>query len=444
MVAPAEIPQPFESVIDAAPEPVTVEKRRPRRLRLWGGLLAVSILGIGGIVAIASRPDSEAPEVAALPVTVTTLEPVTSYQVSRSYTGEVVAGRSSQLGFERAGTLAALLVDQGDRVEAGQPLARLDIRSLEAQRQQLLAQKAQAQAQLQELQRGPRSEDIAAAQAAVADLEQQLALAQLQRSRREDLYARGAIAREELDQQSFGTAALSSRLDQAKSQLEALQTGTRPEQIAAQAAQVQQIDASLQALAVDIDKSVIRAPFAARVNQRRLDEGTVVASGQAVLDLIETGSLEAQVGVPTEMAEGLRVGDRLAIDIDGSPYQATLTALLPELDPTSRTVTAVLILPSEVSPVVGQTVRLSVAETQSADGFWLPSTALTPAAEGLWSVYVIQPTDSGYTVARRDVEILHTDGERSLVRGTVQVGDRAVISGTQRVVPGQAVVPGSS
>lgn len=423
--------------------PTVVSANQSQRRWAWWWLgLAVLPLGAIAVPILLPSPATETETVAALPVETTIATAVDAYTTERSYTGEITARRSSQLGFESPGTVIALLVDEGERVQVGQPLARLDTRSLEAQRQQLLAQKAQAQAQLQELQAGPRQEDIAAAQAAMADLEQQVALAQIQRQRREELYARGAISREELDQQTFGTGSLESRLDQARSQLQELQAGTRQEQITAQAARVQQLEASLQALQVDLDKSVLTAPFSGTVSDRSVDEGVVVGGGQPVFTLIEGGSLEARIGVPTEVADGLTVDRQQTVRVDSKSYTATITALLPELDTTSRTVTVVLTLPETANPVVGQTAQLAVAETQSTEGIWLPTTALVPGEQGLWSAYVAMADDAnpdGQVVGRREVEILHTDGERVLVRGTVQPGDRVIMSGTHRIVPGQAI-----
>ncbi len=195
-----------------------------------------------------------------LPVETLTVTPVSSYSVSRTYTGEIASLRASELGFERSGQLVKVLVEEGDVVKAGASLAQLDIRNLQTQQQQLLAEKARANAQLMELQAGARSEDIAAAAAAVRDLEKQLRLQQVQHTRRESLYTQGAISREELDEFSFGAGALQARLDQARSQLEELQNGTRPEQILAQQALVQQLDAGIADLDVTISKSTLRAP----------------------------------------------------------------------------------------------------------------------------------------------------------------------------------------
>jgi RND family efflux transporter MFP subunit len=380
-----------------------------------------------------------------MPVAVVTTETVKHYVTQRAYTGELVAGRSSVLGFEPAGTVVDILVDEGDRVVAGQTLARLDIRTLTAQRQQLEAQRQTAQAQLRELAAGPRREDVATATATVMEIEQQLALARLQRDRRQDLYTQGAISREELDQAAYGSSALEKRLAQAQSQLEELNAGTRVEQLEAQAARVQQLNASIRQLDVELDKSVLLAPFDAIVSTRSVDEGVVVASGQAVLSVVEAETLEAHVGVPPAVADTLAVGQVLELSVGNRTTPATVTALLPELDTTSRTVTVILGL-TAADFTVGQTVRLPVSTTQNTEGIWLPTTALVPSDRGLWSVYVLAepapepalPSDT-YTISRRDVEVVHTDGDRVLVRGTLQAGERAIASGTHRIVPGTTV-----
>ena len=90
------------------------------------------------------------------------------------------------------------------------------------------------------------------AKAAVEDIEQQLKLQERQRQRREFLYNEGAISREELDEFAYGEGALQARLNEARSNLEELENGTRWEQIAAQQATVEQIEANV----ADIDVTI--------------------------------------------------------------------------------------------------------------------------------------------------------------------------------------------
>lgn len=380
-------------------------------------------------------------EIAPLPVQTQALESVTEYQVERTYTGEIVARRSSDLGFEQAGTLVEVLVDEGDTVTQGMPLARLDTRSLQTQRQQFEAQRRQAQAQFQELERGPRQEDIAAAAAAVEDLQAQLDLARLQQNRREELYIKGAISLEERDESVFGANALESRLNQAKSQLGELNTGTRVEQITAQDAQVEEIDARLKNLDVSIAKSVIYAPFSGRVARRLVDEGVVTSPGQTVLRLVENSALEARIGLPSDVASRLAMGSEQTVEVNGRSYGGQVTALLPELDDASQTVTVVVALSADAQPVVGATTRLVVKEQQDELGYWLPTSALVAGERGLWSTYVLGEVegDNLYEVSRREVEVLYTESDRVFVRGLLRAGEEVIMGGTNRLVPGQLV-----
>lgn len=379
--------------------------------------------------------------VSPLPVQTQVLERVSQYQVERAYTGEIVARRSSELGFELAGTLVEVLVDEGDTVTKGEPLARLDTRSLQAQRQQLEAQRRQSQAQFQELQRGPRQEDIAAAQAVVQDLRAQLDLARLQQQRREELYIRGAISLEERDEAAFGAEALESRLNQAQSQLDELNAGTRIEQIDAQDAQVDQIEASLQNLDVSLTKSVIYAPFDGRVSLRLVDEGVVISPGQSVMRLVENSELEVRIGVPSQRANRIATGSNQVIEVNGRLFSGQVTALLPELDETSQTVTVVVTLPADAQPAIGATARLKLLDQQDEIGYWLPTSALVAGERGLWSAYVLdEPAGENlYGVSRREVEVLYTESDRAFVRGLLQPGEKIVTSGTHRLVAGQTV-----
>ena len=414
------------------------------------------LLGAGGVglllfiarpMVISTQNSSTKTEAAsegrALSVETIEVQPVDSYQVSRTYTGEIAAVRTSNLGFSRGGEIESVLVREGDRITQGQPLARLDIRNLETQRQQLVAEKARAQAQLTELQTGARIEDINAAQAAVQDLEQQLKLQEKQRARREFLYNQGAISQEEVDEYYYGEGALQARLNQSRSNLAELENGTRPEQIAAQQATVQQLTAQIADIDVNIDKSTLKAPFTGIVAQRDLDEGTVANAGQSVIRLIERAAPEARVGVPSKAVEKLPIGSEQSLKLGSQTYKATVASVLPEVNLNTRTQVVVFKLdPAAITRInPGQTVRLELVENIKTEGYWLPTEALSKGIRGLWTCYVLtQPEgESGYRVQQQSVEIIHQKGERALVRGTLGSSDNIVANGTHRLVPGQRV-----
>ncbi|MEO0374545.1 MAG: efflux RND transporter periplasmic adaptor subunit [Cyanobacteria bacterium P01_A01_bin.17] len=430
------------SQIDSSPTPQVQPNAGPDRLS-WKWLLLSPLVLVAIFLGVRGTAQNSVPEavtqVQALPVKTTVLEAVDQYAVERTYTGEIAARRTSDLGFERAGTVIGIRVDDGDRVEAGMPIAQLDTRDLIAQRQQLEAQKRGAIAQLQELQTGPRPEDIAAARSAVGDLRNQLQLAELQQQRRASLYSEGAISREEMEEKKFSAGALKNRLQQAQSQLDELMAGTRREQITGQDAQVSQLDASIRAIDISLSKSVLKAPFSGIVSARTVDEGVVVGSGQSILRLVEGSNLEARIGVPNQVAETLTRGSVQEIEVKGQRYQAKVTGRLPELEGNSRTVTVVLRLSGVKELTVGSTARLILKGTESARGFWMPTAALVKGDRGLWSAYAVKATNDVYKVTRRDVEVLYTEGNRVLVRGMVESGDRIITRGTHRIVPDQLV-----
>ena len=442
------------------------EGKRATKLKLWWSGTILLLVGCaimltsqkrGVNFAKASPQSDDVPQTQALtsgsilPVKTLHIEPVDSYQVSRAYTGTVAASRISELGFERSGKLIEIAVDQGSRVVKGMPLAYLDNKNLQAQERELLAERAQALAQLKELQAGPRSETIAAAQASVRDLQHQLELARNRSARRQALYTEGAISREEFEDADINQSVLQARLDEAQSNLDELLAGTRSEQIEAQQASIEQLDANLANLRIDLEKSSLKAPFNGTISARQVDEGTVVSSGQSILRLVEDGPLEVRIGIPVAAANRLKQGSTLPVKIAQKIYQARVVSILPELDSSTRTLTVVLTLEPRSAGIVspGQVARLQLTENIATSGYWLPTTALVRGKRGLWSIYVLgQPHPEKsllkegaqlFPVEKRDVEVLHTEGDRVLVRGTLQKGNQIIVNGNHRLVPGQLV-----
>ena len=231
--------------------------------------------------------------------------------------------------------------------------------------------------------------------------------------------------------------------------MDELEAGTRIEQVSAQDAQIEQIDASLKTLDVSIAKSVIYAPFDGRISLQLVDEGVVVSPGQPVMRLVEGDALEARIGVPGPMAGRMTLGSPQVVEVNGQTYSGQVTALLPELDDGSQTVTVVVTLSPGAQPTIGATARLTLQVQQDEIGYWLPISALVARERGLWSAYVLsepknEPTNGPtaanlYEVNRREVEILHTESDRAFVRGLLQPEEKLVTSGTHRLVPGQLV-----
>ncbi|MEA5596606.1 efflux RND transporter periplasmic adaptor subunit [Rivularia sp. UHCC 0363] len=419
------------------------------QLFLAGSIILLAGVGIGKFGGIeSSNPpvQAQAQKATPLPVKTTKIQLTNNYQTVQSYTGEVVAMRTSEIGFERSGKLVEILVDEGDRVSKGAVLAKLDTANLQAQRQSLVAQKAQAEARLVELKNGARREQIAAAKASVRDVEKQLKLERLKSDRRKYLYEQGAISKEQFDEVAFNSQALSERLNNAQSNLEELLNGTRYEQKAGQQAAVDQLSAEITNLDITIAKSTLKAPFAGTIGLRSADEGMVVDAGKSIVRLVEDSKPEVKIGVPINVASKLVPGTQQELEIGEKTYSARVKSILPEVDAATRTRTVVLQLASNQAVSPKEIARFKISQTFTTEGYWLPITALVKGDRGLWSCYAViekEGDSKSYQIERRLLEVLETNGKRVLVRGTIQAGDTIVTEGTQRLVPGQLVIEGS-
>jgi len=385
-----------------------------------------------------------------LPVKTIEIEPVKSYQSTRNYSGQIVAKQNSELSFSLAGKLASIMAQEGDFVEKGTPIAYLNTDNLHNQQQELLARKARAVAQLKELQAGERPETIAVAKAVVSNFQGQLKLENQKRLRRASLYAEGAISREQLEEAVASFTSLEARLNAAQSELDRLEAGTRPERIEAQQASIQELDANIANIQIELNKSILKAPFTGTISQRQVDEGAVVEAGQSIFRLVEDRILEAHIGIPTNQSEQIKVGETFPLKIGKNVYQAKVASLLPELDVDTRTLTAVLRLePSTKRKIFpGQTAQLQLTQTVAKSGFWLPLKSLVRGEQGLWYCYVavktasdsdVTQTEPIFRIERRAIEVLHSNNNQVLIRGTLQPGEKVIANGIESLVSGQLV-----
>ncbi len=415
-----------------------------RRAGAWllvAATLAVLYYGATTFASQASNESAPA-EARPVPVQIAVAERSEFYLRNREYTGVIREARKSLLSFQVGGEVEEILFDEGDRVEHGQLIARLDDRHIRARLAQLEAEHAMAAAVLAELIAGPREEVIASKR---AELRQLVAIRDdiaHKLERREQLLESASVSEEEVQSYRFELDSSKARAEAVARQLDELVAGTRKEKITAQRARLARLDASITEVTHDLEDTLLRAPYTGRISRRMIDEGTVLAVGSPVAELIDDTRLEAWVGLPVNDTSELQAGSTYEISCGRQPIPAVLRSLSPLLDEATRTRNVILDLESSASTglLPGQVVRFAAEQRVDEPGFWLPTTALVRGTRGLWSVYAVEDTGGRQVLARRDVEVLDTVGGRSYVRGTLIAGDRVVIDGSHRVVVGQSVV----
>jgi multidrug efflux pump subunit AcrA (membrane-fusion protein) len=359
--------------------------------------------------------------------------------------GRIEAVQRSAPGFELGGVVAEVLADAGDRVAAGQPLARLDRERTQAAFDAVGAAEAAAEALLAELVAGPRREAIERAEAAVAAARAEAALATATANRTRQALAAAAVSVDDDDRASRAATIAAATLRSAEAQLAELVTGTRPEQLAAQRAAVARLQAERRRLARDLADLELRAPFAGRVVARSIAVGQVVAAGAPAFDLVADDGWRIRVGVPMRSAtRGATNLAAAAVATRGErplAFVATNASLVDAVDPRVRTVDLLLPLAPGQELRDDELVHVAVPDGE-VDGLAVPPAALRGGPRGLFRCLVATPDGDGRHVARhRDVQVGSWLGERVVVTGGLQPGDLLIVSGADHVLAGMPVRP---
>ncbi len=300
--------------------------------------------------------------------------------------GRVESTSQAMVGFERAGRVADVLVEDGQRVNRGDLLARLDTKRIDAQ---LL----EARAAL----------ELAVAEARLASISEKRVV---------------ALVRSKLESPQ--------RLDEAKEANNIAQ------------ARLAQIQAQLDTLTLELEKSTILAPYTADIVARVVDAGAVVNIGQPIFEIANNTTLSARIALPPEVAGTLQIGELYDLRIGDAAVRGQLLTIGSQRNLRTRTVDTVFSVNANAFTLVGDLIAVDLVIELNQFGVWVPISALANGVRGMWNVYVVS-NEGATQVATRAVEIIYSDGERAFITGALQDGDLLVIGGTHRFVARQNV-----
>ncbi len=227
--------------------------------------------------------------------------------------------RQVSLAFERGGRILEVLVEEGDRVEKGKTLARIDVRALELQAKKLEADIAGLEHNLNKMKNGSRPEEIAKAQASLRRAEATLVQAKRNDRRSAKLHERDSISLQERENAQTDLRIAQAQRDEAERTLALLQAGFRSEDIAMAAAQLDAARASLDVIRHDISLGVLYAPTEAVVSSRLLEPGDMASSASPVFQLSLTSPKWVRAYVSESQLGRVRHGMRASIHTDSFP-----------------------------------------------------------------------------------------------------------------------------
>jgi len=368
-----------------------------------------------------------------------------------AFVGSVVALRTSTVGSLMEGKVVELAVNEGDAVEAGDPLARLRTEQLAIQ---MRAAKAELTIRRQEemVLKEALPLEIDQARARSAASQAMLKMAEARWRRAKPLFGKQVISDAEMEAADQAMEAAQQKAVETNAALASV-SRTETGKYAQAAARVLAQREEVRRLKDDIEQYTIRAPFAGYVTKEFTEVGQWLAQGGPVVEVIEIAKVDVEVQVPERYASQVRLGAEVAVVIEALPQQAKLQSgrvelIVPQVDVRSRTFPVKVRLENPavsggrlITP--GMFARVQLPVGKSGKVLVVPKDALILGGRTPM-VCLVEPTGKGGSsdggVARRvPVELGSADADVIQVRGALQAGAQVVPEGNERVFTGDRV-----
>jgi HlyD family secretion protein len=393
-------------------------------------LIALAIL-VPGIV---SRRKNAQPNMQPRTVPVQTQ----SLKVSFEANGTIEPITSVNISPKNAGRLTALYVEQGDRVKAGQLLAKMDSANLTAELAQAQAELAQAQAEYTKVLNGNRQEAIARAKSQVLSAQAQVDLNAKKLEKNRWLAQQGAIAQLTLDEYLSTDKTSRASLAEAQEQLRELEKGSRSEDIEQSKARVAAAQAKVDLARTNLNDTGIYAPFDGIISQKYATVGAVVtpnvsasttssATSSSILSI--ASGLEVNANVSEATIAQIEPNQTVEIIADAYPYR-TFQGRVKQIAPEAIVENNVTSFEVKVELITGQAELRSGMNVDAifvgkkiANALTIPTVAIT-TDRGEIGVMVLNESDKAQF---KPVKVgFSQDGQTQIIQGLAS-SDRVFI-----------------
>lgn len=367
----------------------------------------------------------------------------------QTFVASVMPARRAIIGSAVDGRVINFPHDEGDRVEANQPIAQLLTETMELELAAAEAELEVQQATLAELENGLRPEEIDQMRARAASAEARKAYTEGAYLRTKELYEKGrAASQEQLDLARATAAEAAESLVDAQAAYALAMKGARIEAIARAKAQVAVQQAVVERLRDQIKKHTIVPRFPGYLVAEFTEQGQWVKQGDPVAEIAALDEVEIAVQVVEQSVQYIKLGDKVPVEIPAlgpRRFEGEVIRIVPQADVRARTFPVKIRVQNEIGPngpliKSGMYARAVLSTGEKLKALLCPKDALvlggaTPI------VYVVDgrpatlPTD--VSVHAVPVELGMSSGDRIQVTGGLDAGDLVVVEGNERIKPGQ-------
>ena len=407
---------------------------RRKRFPGWAVAAAVVVVIIAGLYFTGAL----APAVEVETTTVSLVYPSQTF-TRLNASGYVVAQRKAAVAAKVTGRLVWLGVKEGDRVKAGQVIARLENEDVTAVKAQAKAGLSQSRALFEKA-----ASDISSARAQLGQADAELVDSGLNADRMSELYKRGIVSKSDLDSAQARYRKAVAAVAGAKSLIKSAEAAKSAAKDAEAAA-----GALLKGADVAIGYTQITAPFDAVVLTKNADIGDIVTpigaaanAKAAVVSIADMGSLEIEADVSESNLSQVKAGQPCEIQLDALPgerFKGEVATVVPTADRTKASIMVkVRFIDNDARILPEMSAKVAFLERAVGQGDDKPRLAVSPAALGKKGgrdvVYIIKDG----TAAETPVTVGPKLGDWVEVSG-IKAGEKVAVTHTGRLKNGVKV-----
>ena len=285
----------------------------------------------------------------------------------------------AQLGFKLPGRVSERLVSEGERVTAGQLIARLDDSEQKEQLDLSRAELAGFEAALAELEAGSRPQEIAAAEATVRSADAERDRVRLDFVRQQDLRTKDVIADKDFETAQAQLKVAEANASETAEHLKLVREGPRAEAIEQARARVAQARASVALAETHLADTRLSAPLTGVVLSHNIEPGEYVSAGTPIVTVADTLHTWVRAYVNQTDLGRVRLGQKLVVHTDTAPgknFEGTVSFIASEAEFTPKTVQTA----KERVKLVFR-IKVDVANPQDALKPGMPADVVLPAAQ---------------------------------------------------------------
>ncbi len=398
-----------------------------RRRGLWIGLaFGVTALGAAGGWYALTRPVGHTG-----PALAVVSRRDLNATVTATGTIKAMVGAEVRVGARIPGRVEQLAVQVGDRVRAGQVIARLEQEDLRAAVAKTQADLAAAEAKLATVQKGARPQEIQSAEAALRQAEANQLLTKVNSDRYRQLYRDGYVALQQVDTADRDNDVAVAQVRTAREQLSLIREKYTPEDLQAAEAEVAQAKAALRIAEANLGYATITAPMSGAIASVSTQQGETVTSGSAAaqaptfVTIIDLTRLQVDAYVDETDIGKVHGGQEAVFTVDAFPekeFRGKVTAIYPKALIQQNVVDYDVVIAIDnweglLRPDMTANTTITVARRDQV--LAIPNQAVK-REEGDRVVYV----QEGDHLVRRSVKTGWKDKNYTEVLGGLKLGDR--------------------